>query len=495
MKKVRYTVVCVLAALLFVIQSVIPASAKEAWPKMPQVEAPSFCVMDISTGTILYERNMDEINYPASITKIMTALLAVENCSLDEIVTFSEKAVYGNEGDTSHISRDIGEEMTMEESLYGMMLESANECAWAIGEQIASHVGGSMEQFTKMMNERAASLGCTNTHFNNPNGLPDEDHWTSAHDMALIAAEAYKNETFRVIAGTKSYTIPPTNKHEAETPLHNHHKMIYPFHGDYAYLYDYATGGKTGYTNAAGNTLVTFAEKDGMSLVCVVMREQTPNHYVDTRTLFDYCFENFKLLKVADYEKNAQTDREQAPFASIDENAVVILPASADFSDLKVQTVYDSSDEDVLGTFVYTYAGQEVGRADVRMNEISSDGYVFTESVYDDGTDDQTEADDPVNEPQAEDEQESQEQTPQKQHSIHIEINVRTVATAVGVILLVIVAGLIIYWLATHSYLIRQKIAGMKSRRSEKNRYQTIHDTRKSRKRRRQAKKSKNLRF
>lgn len=495
MKKVRYTVVCVLAALLFVIQSVIPASAKEAWPKMPQVEAPSFCVMDISTGTILYERNMDEINYPASITKIMTALLAVENCSLDEIVTFSEKAVYGNEGDTSHISRDIGEEMTMEESLYGMMLESANECAWAIGEQIASHVGGSMEQFTKMMNERAASLGCTNTHFNNPNGLPDEDHWTSAHDMALIAAEAYKNETFRVIAGTKSYTIPPTNKHEAETPLHNHHKMIYPFHGDYAYLYDYATGGKTGYTNAAGNTLVTFAEKDGMSLVCVVMREQTPNHYVDTRTLFDYCFENFKLLKVADYEKNAQTDREQAPFASIDENAIVILPASADFSDLKVQTVYDSSDEDVLGTFVYTYAGQEVGRADVRMNEISSDGYVFTESVYDDGTDDQTEADDPVNEPQAEDEQESQEQTPQKQHSIHIEINVRTVATAVGVILLVIVAGLIIYWLATHSYLIRQKIAGMKSRRSEKNRYQTIHDTRKSRKRRRQAKKSKNLRF
>lgn len=495
MKKVRYRVVCALAALIFVIQSVIPVSAKETWPKMPQVEAPSFCVMDISTGTILYERNMDEINYPASITKVMTALLAVENCSLDEIVTFSEKAVYGNEGDTSHISRDIGEEMTMEESLYGMMLESANECAWAIGEQIASHVGGSMEQFTKMMNERAASLGCTNTHFNNPNGLPDEDHWTSAHDMALIAAEAYKNETFRVIAGTKSYTIPPTNKHEAETPLHNHHKMIYPFHGDYAYLYDYATGGKTGYTNAAGNTLVTFAEKDGMSLVCVVMREQTPNHYVDTRTLFDYCFENFKLLKVADYEKNAQTDREQAPFASIDENAIVILPASADFSDLKVQTVYDSSDEDVLGTFVYTYAGQEVGRADVRMNEISSDGYVFTESVYDDGTDDQTEADDPVNEPQAEDEQESQEQTPQKQHSIHIEINVRTVATAVGVILLVIVAGLIIYWLATHSYLIRQKIAGMKSRRSEKNRYQTIHDTRKSRKRRRQAKKSKNLRF
>ena len=117
---------------------------------MPQVEAPSICVMDIATGTVLYERNMDEVNYPASITKIMTALLAIENCSLDETVIFSEKAVYGNEGDTSHISRDIDEEMTMEECLYGMMLESANECAWAIGEQVASHGGGTMEQFTKM---------------------------------------------------------------------------------------------------------------------------------------------------------------------------------------------------------------------------------------------------------------------------------------------------------------------------------------------------------
>ena len=139
---------------------------------MPKIEAPSICVMEISTGTILFERDMDEVNYPASITKIMTALLAIENTKLDEIVTFSQDAVYKNEGDTSHISRDIGEEMTMEECLYGMMLESANECAWAIGE----HIGGTMENFAKMMNDRAESLGCTNTHFQNPNGLPDEDH-------------------------------------------------------------------------------------------------------------------------------------------------------------------------------------------------------------------------------------------------------------------------------------------------------------------------------
>ena len=499
MKKVRNTAIGMLMALLLVIQAAIPISAKESWPKMPPVGAPSICVMDIATGTVLYERNMDEVNYPASITKIMTALLAIENCSLDETVIFSEKAVYDNEGDTSHIWRDIDEEMTMEECLYGMMLESANECAWAIGEQVASDGGGTMEQFTKMMNERAAELGCTNTHFNNPNGLPDEDHWTSAHDMALIAAEAYKNETFRVIAGTKSYTIPPTNKHEAETPLHNHHKMIYPFHGDYAYLYDYATGGKTGYTNAAGNTLVTFAQKGDMALVCVVMREQTPYHYTDTRTMFDYCFDNFKLLKVADYEKNAQTGRATQQFASIDEDAVVIVPVSADFSDLTSQTVYDSSDDNVLGTFVYSYAGHEVGRADVRMNDLSADGYEFTERVSADTseTDDAAEPDqqEAVSEEPVTEQPQPEGDTPKQQNSIHIEINVKTVAVVVGLLLAAVVLILLMYWLATHSYLIRQKIAGMRSRRSERNRYQTIHDTRKSRKRRRQAKKSKHLRF
>lgn len=501
MKKVKNTVICMLSVLLVVMQMVLPVSAKETWPKMPQVEAPSMCVMDISTGTILYERNMDEVNYPASITKIMTALLAIENCSLDEVVTFSEKAVYGNEGDTSHISRDIGEEMTMEQCLYGMMLESANECAWAIGE----HVGGTMDEFTKMMNERAQSLGCTNTHFNNPNGLPDEDHWTSAHDMALIAAEAYKNETFRVIAGSKSYTIPPTNKHADETPLHNHHKMVYPYHGDYVYLYDYATGGKTGYTKAAGNTLVTFAQKGDMSLVCVVMREQTPYHYTDTRTMFDYCFDNFELLKVADHEKNTQTDRDQESFASIDENAMVIIPASADFSDLTSQTVYDSEDDDVLGTFIYSYAGHEVGRADIRMNDISSDGYVFSETIPDNDVqaDDAQEKDSQIRDDAQitpEDASQLQDtqpagQTKKQPHSIHIEISVKNIALAAGVIALAVVLILVIYWIATHSYLIRQKIAGMRSRRSEKNRYQTIHDTRKSRRRRRQTKKSKHLRF
>lgn len=483
MKKNKAKMSCLLAVIICLISFITPVRAEETWPEMPKVEAPSICVLEISTGTILYERNMDEQNYPASITKIMTALLALENCSLDEIVTFSEKAVYGNEGDTSHISRDIGEKMTMEECLYGMMLESANECAWAIGE----HIGGSMDAFTKMMNERAAGLGCTNTHFNNPNGLPDEEHWTSAHDMALIAAEAYKNETFRVITGAGSYTIPPTNKHEEPTPLHNHHKMVYPFHGDYEYLYEYATGGKTGYTNAAGNTLVSYAQKEDMPIVCVVMREKSPYHYTDTRIMFDYCFENFKLLHVADYETDPSADKDVQAFADIDENAAVVLPSSASFSDLTSKIVYESSEENVLGTLVYSYGDRIVGRANVEMNDIASDGYAFTERIRENDEEEEEVLEETTEQPD--------ENHKKNLRNLHIEINAKTIGIALGVVVALAVLILMLYWLGTHTYIIRQKIAGMRSRRSEKHRYQTIYDTRKSRGRGKRVKKSKKLRF
>lgn len=482
MKKLKRRIGCLMAVILCVINLTVPVYAEETWPKMPDVEAPSICVMEISTGTILYERNMDEVNYPASITKIMTALLALENSSLDEIVTFSQDAVYKNEGDTSHISRDIGEEMTMEECLYGMMLESANECAWAIGE----HIGGTMSEFAKMMNKRAEEIGCTNTHFNNPNGLPDEEHWTSAHDMALIAAEAYKNETFRVIVGSGSYTIPPTNKHVDATPLHNHHKMVYPYHGDYTYLYDYCTGGKTGYTNAAGNTLVTFAEKDDMPIVCVVMREKTPYHYTDTRTILDYCFENFKLLRVADYEIDDSVDEDRQPFASIDKNATVVVPADISFSDLTSEIIYESTDEDVLGTLQYSYADHIVGRADVKINNIQLDSYQFTEIIHEE----KEETVIPV-----EEDTEDQNSPKEEKHSIRIEISTGSIAVVLGLFAGIVVLILLLYWIFTHSYIFRQKLAAMKSRRLERNRYQTIHDTRKSRRRTKRKKKSKSLRF
>ena len=236
-------------------------SQLQYWPQGPEVQSSAAIVMELSTGLILYEKNIHDVHYPASITKILTTLLAVENSTMDEVVTFSKDSVFNTEG--SGIARDVGEEMTMEQCLYAVMLASANECAYAVAE----HVAGDIQSFVDMMNERCAALGCKNTHFNNCNGLPDEQHYTSVYDMALIAREAYSNETFRIICGTKTYTIPFTNKHEdEETFLQNHHQMLYPYRTR-EHLYDYCLGGKTGYTLAANSTLVTYAEKDGMTLV------------------------------------------------------------------------------------------------------------------------------------------------------------------------------------------------------------------------------------
>lgn len=342
-------------------------TSEQYWPAGPEIGSAAGIVMELNTGTVLYEKNCHDEHYPASITKILTALLAIENCDMNEVVTFSYDAVHKTEG--SGIARDVDEQMTMEQCLYGLMLASANECAYAIGE----HVAGDIQSFVNMMNEKAAELGCQNTHFNNANGLPDEQHYTSAYDMALIAREAYKNEAFRIICGTQSYTIPCTNKHtDEETLLHNHHQMLYPYRTR-KYLYEYCTGGKTGYTVVANNTLVTYAEKDGMTLICVVLNAPGSVHYEDTRGLFDYGFDNFKLMNVSENEK-AYQEKEQNKegalgkydsFVALDSNGSVVLPKAVEFSDTVSEIVFDSTKEDVLGTLQYTYAGRLVGGADI----------------------------------------------------------------------------------------------------------------------------------
>ena len=214
-KRVLSSILSGMLILLFGVLPGLTVSAADHWPSGIEVGSNSAIVMEADTGTVLFEKNADEIHYPASITKLLTGLIAVENSQPDEIVTFSKEAVAESYGGTSSIARDVGEKMTMEQCLYGMMLESANECAYAIGE----HVGGDMDHFITMMNTRAAQLGCTNTHFTNPNGLPDEEHVTTARDMALIGRAVINNKQMARIVGTKTYVIPPTNKHEDETFL------------------------------------------------------------------------------------------------------------------------------------------------------------------------------------------------------------------------------------------------------------------------------------
>ena len=358
----------------------VDVKAADYWPDAPETLSPGVILMEESTGTILYEKNMDEAHYPASITKIMTTLLALENGNLSDMVTFSDDAINNTEG--SGIARDYGEQMTLEQCLYGVMLESANECAYAVAE----HVGGTVENFVDMMNAKAEELGCTNTHFANPHGLQDENHYTTAHDMALIAQAAYQNETFRIIIGTKMYTIPPTNKHAEETVLRNHHDMLCTYHNaNRKYLYPYCVGGKTGYTATANSTLVTYAEKDGMTLICVVMNTQSPNQFIDTVNLFDYAFDNFQVLNVAendtDYSAETTVDNGNlnniAPFVELDKDAVIVLPKTAEFSDTSSSVEYNDSDPEIAGSITYTYAGRNVGKADIKTTGVVVEGYAF----------------------------------------------------------------------------------------------------------------------
>ena len=325
----------------------ITVEAADYWPNGIDVTAESAIIMEQETGTILYSKNVDDVHYPASITKIMTALLVLENCDLDEIVTFSADAVYGTELGSSSIARDVGEEMTVEQTLYGMMLESANECAYALGE----HVAGDIPTFVDMMNAKAKELGCKNTHFNNTNGLPDEEHYTSAYDMALIARAAFAIPKFAEIVGTKNYTIPPTNKHSDPTPLNNHHQMLH-YYKTNKYLYEYCLGGKTGYTTVAGATLVTYAKKDGMTLICVVMKDTTAEQYNDTTNLFEYCFDNFSKYAVSDFASISEDDTdvtgilsENSELIKVDEDGLVVIPKTASILDI-TSSVEPYTDED-----------------------------------------------------------------------------------------------------------------------------------------------------
>lgn len=356
-------------------------AAEGQWPSDPDTVGPSMIVMDADTGTILYQKNADQQLYPASITKIMTALVALENCKdLGETVTFSEEAVYNTYG--SSIARDVGEQMTMEQCLYAMMLASANECAYAIAE----HVGGSLDNFVAMMNQKAQELGCTGTHFNNSCGLPDPDHYTTAHDMALIARAAWQNPEFRTLCGTGTYTIPATNKHSEETLLQNHHLMLFPYQGVQDYLESYCLGGKTGYTDEAQYTLVTYGQKNGMTLITVVMNESDKaDQYTDTNSLMTYFFDNFKDWKLKDYETNLggggdsffDTDAgvflpDDRLYHLEDTDADVILPNGVDFSEADRSFSLSAADG-TTGTVNYTYDGRDVGNATISLNTSAAD--------------------------------------------------------------------------------------------------------------------------
>ncbi len=280
-------------------QLTAPPNQKSAQtpPTVPSITAESAILIDADTGITLYEKDADKKRYPASITKILTSLITIENCEPNEKIKHSHEAIYGIGPGSSNIGMRENEEITVEQALHGILLASANEVCVAVAE----HISGNSDNFMKMANERLQHIGATNTHFANPHGFHDDNHYTTARDMSLIMKEALKNETFVKIISTYSYTIPPTNIVNVKRPLHNSNKLINPHSNFY---YEYCIGGKTGFTDEAGNTLVTYFQKDGIKLICVVLKDQGTNTYVDSKALAEYgfgLFEEKELFNKNDY--------------------------------------------------------------------------------------------------------------------------------------------------------------------------------------------------
>lgn len=266
------------AALSLCLCVLLPQGKALSLAEMPAVSARSAVLLEASTGKLLCAKNAHERLPMASTTKIMTAIVALENCALEENVKVSAQA-YGTEGSSMYL--ELGEVLSMEDLLYGLMIASGNDAAVAIAE----HAGGSVEGFAAMMNDKAAQLGLANTHFVTPNGLHDEAHYTTAYELALTAAYAMQNETFRSIVATRDYTTKTGNKTRT---LHAKNKTLY--------LYEGGNGVKTGYTSLAGRCLVFSAEREGMQLVGAVLK--SGDTYGDAFALLDYGFSQYEMYPV-----------------------------------------------------------------------------------------------------------------------------------------------------------------------------------------------------
>ncbi len=257
----------------------------------PNLISEAAILMDHKTGKILYHKNENEKMYPASTTKIVTAILTLENCNLDDVVTVSYDAVMSIPDGYSSASLQIGEQLTVEQLLQLLLVHSANDAA----NVLAEYVGGSVESFVSMMNTKVHELGLSNTHFTNAYGLHDDNHYTTAQDLAIIMKYCIKNEDFRRISGSASCTLPATNKYGTRKYTSTN-ELIIPNNSNY---YPYLTAGKTGYTSQAGDCLVSCSYKDDLELICVVLGGKTINgvstRFSETKTLYQYGYRNYSI--------------------------------------------------------------------------------------------------------------------------------------------------------------------------------------------------------
>lgn len=351
------------------------------WPQGPKIGAASAILMDADTGTILYSKNINAREFPASTTKLMTALVAYENSQLNEIVTVNQSAIDANASDGSNMGLNAGEQLTMEELLYGVMVNSANEGCNAIGE----HIAGSMEGYVALMNQKAQELGLENTHYVTTNGLHDDEHYTSAYDLAIIAREFFQYDLLCQMASTSRYVIPATDTH-LEHVLNSHNRL---YEGA-EYAYEYLVGSKTGFTSTSRQCLVSCAEKDGLRLICVIIKEESPYQFEDTVQLFDYGFANFtktnilqldstyQLQEPSMFQSSGQTKDSTTHLIVPDAQASLLLPNGITLEDLQRDLAYTPTNPELFAEVTYSYGGQVLGSLPLRLANLGTSSSYLT---------------------------------------------------------------------------------------------------------------------
>ncbi|MBQ9659267.1 MAG: D-alanyl-D-alanine carboxypeptidase, partial [Clostridia bacterium] len=382
----------ILIIFLIFINTVCYASTSE-----PQIYAKSAILIDSNTGKVLYSKNANEKKYPASTTKILTSILAIEKLDLNQTLTASESAISSIPSGYSNAGIKAGENLTVYELLEAYLVHSANEVGYILSENISN----TTEDFADLMNAKAKEIGCQNTHFTNPSGLHDENHYTTAYDLALIARYCMKNETFRKIVSLPTCTIAATNK-SGERHYSNTNEILLK---NSKYYNENVIGIKTGYTKEAGNCLISAYSSDNMELISVVLdspettKEKTSGRFSDTLSIFKFAVENYKFQTIANQNsiltsmiiKDATDDTKNLDLLL--ENSIEALTStSVDINNLEYEINLDEnihapiSKNQVLGTVTYTidgikYTENLIASHDVNLSEFWNNVFKITCTV------------------------------------------------------------------------------------------------------------------
>lgn len=367
-QRLKTLLCCLLISQLFL----ITVYAKPDWPSDVDIQAEAGIVIDADTGTVIFGKNIHGQYPPASITKILTALVVLEHADLDDMVTFSRDSVFNvEEGSGNKLNVKDGDKLSVEDCLYSLILHSCNQAANALAE----HVAGSREDFVKMMNQKLEEIGAGESHFDNPSGLNGDTQYVSAYDMALIAKAAYSNKKLVEISSALSHKIPPTANNPEGLTIYNEHRLVKTKDSASEFYFPSAVAGKTGYLMKAGNTLVTYAEQDGRRLISVVLKGSPRQYFIDGKNLLQFGYDRFQNLNIDENEVSFTQGEEPVKVGEksfppsdleLEQNQVVTLPKEAKFSDADKTLVTElpkNSPKEAVALIQYTYNDRKVGQA------------------------------------------------------------------------------------------------------------------------------------